>query len=66
MKSEEQAIVLASIVSAIGGLIMGISFGGSITDNRATEKAVKATVNECIIRPKVCKTRYDYYQLLVR
>ena len=44
---------------AITALIIGAIIGSVHNEDRAT----RATVIECVTKPAVCKTRYDYYQL---
>ena len=40
-------------------LLVGVMIGSKTEE----ERSVRATVIECVTKPTVCKTRYDYYQL---
>lgn len=49
------AMILLTCAGFVTGTIMGIDQG--------KKDATESTTIECVTKPKVCKIRYDYYQI---
>jgi hypothetical protein len=50
---------LATLILAVGGVIVGAVVG----DERGRKDATRSATIECVNKPKECKIRYDYYQI---
>ena len=56
---EQGFMSFAMILLTCGGLYVGTIMGVDQGKKDATE----STTIECVTKPKVCKIRYDYYQI---
>ena len=60
MTEFEQGLAgFATLIVAVGGLVVGAVVG----DERGRKDATRSATIECVNKPKECKIRYDYYQM---